>query len=160
MHFCFCCVSRHREHFSYCLCAFPLVCVFCSLPTINFCIPVTFNLFLTMLFGAVLSPPYFLFLCTSSSPLPPYMYQQHWRECYKIKTKACRNTGNSCSSWCLFCICLYVLLLMYFLLSFCVLFLSVCLFLGVWCKSPCTTFFFNLYTSAKISQSLPSLLCL
>lgn len=51
-----------------------------------------------MLFGAVLSPPYFLFLCTSSSPLPPYMYQQHWRECYKIKTKACRNTGNSCSS--------------------------------------------------------------
>lgn len=100
LHFCFCCVSRHGEHFSYCLCAFPLVCVFCSLPTINFCIPVTFNLVSDYVVWSSPSPPYFLFLCTSSSPLPPYKYQQHWRECYKIeeKTKACRNTGNSCSS--------------------------------------------------------------
>lgn len=44
--------------------------------------------FSKMLFGAVVSPPFLLALRTSSSPLPPpYMYQQHWRECNKTKTK-------------------------------------------------------------------------
>lgn len=51
--------------------------------------------FLKTLFGNCHFPSLFPLLRTASSPLPPYMYQQCWRDCNKTKTEQAETQATA-----------------------------------------------------------------